>query len=597
MYSDGIMGLNTPALGQNDVYPGSNQSASQYATSAQTPVSSSAINAGYDPKTDAYSGQMMARGGIASIRRFEEGGPTQGNFDDSGRYVEAKPTYSNDDNGNLVDKSGAIVATKEARDDPYISPIASDPTEIQSLFDLKKSDPKQFYSTVADKLGSTIIGKYQGNDNYDNEYNQLQKIKEIDPAAYYKNELGFKAHQMGWQVGQNRGERNTANQEAIKSMIPEAQKAGLSTDQIDSIVSQNFGQARNQNVQRIANLAETGGSGFSFQKDVQPGLTMLALAAGAAAAPEFLPFLEGAAGTEAGIGAGAGADVFGGLAGTSGSYGGLTAAEQAAAITAATPAATAVPTGITALEAANAIPSGSLTEAQLAKLAATQAAEDAGAVVGTGPAPAGSGILGNTYGAPSWITPTNAAKAALGLKLLSSGAGSAGGGSGGGAGTQASTQSSNPTYTTTTSTPTRAPAAQSPAMVSFPTMSSNQNMGSVYNPYLFNYQTRNAAQGGLMYADGGIADLGGYAAGGKLLKGPGDGMSDSIVANIGGQQPARLADGEFVIPADVVSHLGNGSTDAGAKHLYKMMDKIRRARTGNPKQGKQINADKFLPRN
>jgi len=128
-------------------------------------------------------------------------------------------------------------------------------------------------------------------------------------------------------------------------------------------------------------------------------------------------------------------------------------------------------------------------------------------------------------------------------------------------------------------------------------MSSNQNMGSVYNPYLFNYQTRNAAQGGLMYADGGIADLGGYAAGGKLLKGPGDGMSDSIVANIGGQQPARLADGEFVIPADVVSHLGNGSTDAGAKHLYKMMDKIRRARTGNPKQGKQINADKFLPRN
>jgi hypothetical protein len=64
---------------------------------------------------------------------------------------------------------------------------------------------------------------------------------------------------------------------------------------------------------------------------------------------------------------------------------------------------------------------------------------------------------------------------------------------------------------------------------------------------------------------------------------------------IGKKQPARLADGEFVIPADVVSHLGNGSTEAGANVLYKMMDKIRRARTGNSKQGKQINPNKFIP--
>lgn len=100
-------------------------------------------------------------------------------------------------------------------------------------------------------------------------------------------------------------------------------------------------------------------------------------------------------------------------------------------------------------------------------------------------------------------------------------------------------------------------------------------------------------------AQGGIAgyNLGGYAAGGnpRLLKGPGDGMSDNIPATIGGRQPARLADGEFVVPADVVSHLGNGSTDAGAKHLYNMMDKVRKARTGNKKQGKQIKPGKFLP--
>jgi hypothetical protein len=89
--------------------------------------------------------------------------------------------------------------------------------------------------------------------------------------------------------------------------------------------------------------------------------------------------------------------------------------------------------------------------------------------------------------------------------------------------------------------------------------------------------------------------LGGYSDGGRMLKGPGDGMSDNIPATIGGKQPARLADGEFVVPADVVSHLGNGSTDAGAKQLYAMMDKIRAARTGTKKQGKQINPRKYMP--
>jgi hypothetical protein len=87
------------------------------------------------------------------------------------------------------------------------------------------------------------------------------------------------------------------------------------------------------------------------------------------------------------------------------------------------------------------------------------------------------------------------------------------------------------------------------------------------------------------------------AAGGmapRFLSGGGDGMSDSIKANINGTQEARLADGEFVIPADVVSHLGNGSSKAGAKQLYSMMDRVRQARVGNKKQGKQINPRKFL---
>jgi hypothetical protein len=82
---------------------------------------------------------------------------------------------------------------------------------------------------------------------------------------------------------------------------------------------------------------------------------------------------------------------------------------------------------------------------------------------------------------------------------------------------------------------------------------------------------------------------------GGYLDGAGDGMSDSIPATIEGKQPARLADGEFVVPADVVSHLGNGSSKAGSKRLYAMLDKVRRARTGRVKQGKQINPNKYMP--
>jgi hypothetical protein len=82
---------------------------------------------------------------------------------------------------------------------------------------------------------------------------------------------------------------------------------------------------------------------------------------------------------------------------------------------------------------------------------------------------------------------------------------------------------------------------------------------------------------------------------GGYLNGAGDGMSDSIPATIEGKQPARLADGEFVVPADVVSHLGNGSSKAGSKRLYSMLDKVRQARTGHKKQGRQINPDKYLP--
>jgi hypothetical protein len=461
MNSNGISGLPNLDFMSRNMYPGSQQDRTEYATPSQLPAGAQAVamNAAYETKTNPVTGDPMDhfnKGGIAALR-YDDGGDVQ---------QPQAPTYSNDDKGNLVDSSGKVVATAEARNDPYIQSVyfnpnnatASDPAEAQALYDLKSTDPKQYYSQIADKLGNQIINSYGQNLNYDTEYNQLQSLKDVAPADYYRNQLGFKAHSMGWQVGQNTADRNAPTQQEIQSMIPQAQAAGLAPEEIGSIVNTNFGKARNQNVQRIATLAANGGSGFNFQKDVQPIVQNVGLAA---------------------LGAGA--------AGETGITG-LTGAADATT------------------NLANSLPS-----------------------------------LKDAY---------------QGYKLANSLYGVA--------------------------------------------QSGGRNIGADINAARGIYSAAApmmAAKGGVMNSSGGIGDLGGYSDGGQLLKGPGDGMSDHIPATIGNKQPARLADGEFVVPADVVSHLGNGSTDAGAKHLYKMMDKIRKARTGNPKQGKQINANKFLPRN
>lgn len=130
----------------------------------------------------------------------------------------------------------------------------------------------------------------------------------------------------------------------------------------------------------------------------------------------------------------------------------------------------------------------------------------------------------------------------------------------------------------------------------------DENLASIYRPsYSDNYAA--AANGGLMpgalkYAEGGLSSLGSYSDGGQLLKGPGDGVSDHIPAQIGEHQPARLADGEFVVPARIVSELGNGSTDAGAKRLYAMMDRVQSKRKKSMGKGKfavDSKAEKDLP--
>ena len=152
-----------------------------------------------------------------------------------------------------------------------------------------------------------------------------------------------------------------------------------------------------------------------------------------------------------------------------------------------------------------------------------------------------------------------------------------------------------PTFDTSTF---QMPAPQAPMMTSADTGVSNVSTAPQFgfgNSDVLYGQSNFGLGGGepniFGFAGGGSVQ---HAAAGKLITGDGDGMSDDIRANINGDQEARLADGEFVIPADVVSHLGNGSTDAGADQLHAMMDRIRKARTGRTQQAPEIDADEYL---
>jgi hypothetical protein len=127
-----------------------------------------------------------------------------------------------------------------------------------------------------------------------------------------------------------------------------------------------------------------------------------------------------------------------------------------------------------------------------------------------------------------------------------------------------------------------------------PVVPANTTTGTTETVTDANAETVVKADGGRIM-NSGIASLGGYSDGGQLLRGPGDGVSDDIPATIGNKQPARLADGEFVVPARIVSELGNGSTEAGARKLYAMMDRIKNARSKAKNIAANTKADKHLP--
>jgi len=143
-----------------------------------------------------------------------------------------------------------------------------------------------------------------------------------------------------------------------------------------------------------------------------------------------------------------------------------------------------------------------------------------------------------------------------------------------------------------------APMQQAAAPIDIPAYQTPEQQLGLGGFYDYMNQQLGGMRGYQGFAEGGLSHLGGYSDGGRLLRGPGDGVSDSIPASIGDRQPARLADGEFVVPARIVSEIGNGSTEAGARKLYAMMERIQNARKKSVGKGKvavNSKADKYLP--
>ena len=191
--------------------------------------------------------------------------------------------YVDQKTGNVYDSQSAdakLIISGEAARDKYIAPLeylTND--EKQALYNTKTVDPKQYYNDVAAALGKQLFTEYSTNSNTSNSYNALQSLKEVAPQEYYKAQLDFLGKQVGWQIGQNTSERNAPILEEIKKLAPAAYQSGIGVDDINSIVNTAANQANIQNQQRIANDLANGGSGFSFQKDLQPGLAMIAMAA------------------------------------------------------------------------------------------------------------------------------------------------------------------------------------------------------------------------------------------------------------------------------------------------------------------------------
>lgn len=162
-------------------------------------------------------------------------------------------------------KNAKLLATGEAQEDPYIKYLnIGDPSKLQEFYNLKSSNPNQFYSQAATELAKTLGNISHRNgvgvsfETQQEMKNQLESIKNIDPKAYYQGKLSLLSDLTGWDYGQNTPERSAARLEEIKSLIPEAQKAGLSAQEINNLTTNTINQSARANQERIANEKASG---------------------------------------------------------------------------------------------------------------------------------------------------------------------------------------------------------------------------------------------------------------------------------------------------------------------------------------------------
>jgi len=483
------------AMDQNPMYPGSQQVPSQYATPSQAPISSSALNASYETKTDPYTGEMkLANGGIASIQRYDDGGDVQQ------QAPQAESTWKPTDPVKLQSMDQMLAGDNSGK--------SYNPTEHGYKWNGRGFVNPNGATLSVDQNG-TVTQALPSHKDYEFNGKYWNPAGENIAWNPEKNQTAYKVDGVEVPIERQATKGIAAFTDAKGKPQMQMGKEGLPVFTEPEGLRQSKLWMDEYGAPALAGLA-LGGAG--------------ALAGGAFGAAGTTMAGETAAGA-GGAGAMGSENVFSGFSPT-GSSAGYAGSSSPGAF----PGVSSADLGMTATNAASsAIPNA---------------------------VPAAGSLMPNS----NYMLGTYLASQALGGR---GGIGGSGGDVGGGIG--------NP-YPTTS-------ALQIPQ----------------YNSATHQYV--NAAQGGIMghYASGGISNLGGYSDGGRLLKGPGDGVSDSIPAQIGNNQPARLADGEFVVPARIVSELGNGSTEAGAKQLYKMMDRIQAKRRKTKNMATDTKSYKALP--
>jgi hypothetical protein len=206
-----------------------------------------------------------------------------------GTRVENPNFYTDPKTGNIYSNKEYDFANGQVRYTPYLETqaVLNDPLlqysaiqsgnnaeYLKSLIDLKNTDKNAYYNSISNDINELIYGNYISNRNHANAplFAALESIKSESPSAYYNAQLKYLGEQLGWQHGQNTYGNTGPVQEEIQRIIPEAQKAGLSSNEINNLLGGSFASASSQNQNRIATEGATGGSGFNFGKDIAPGL-------------------------------------------------------------------------------------------------------------------------------------------------------------------------------------------------------------------------------------------------------------------------------------------------------------------------------------